>query len=199
MDLTLLDWVLGLALLVSVLAACHRGLGREMLHTVLFGIAVAAGYVLFRTQAQLAGQGTQAEVAFWVMQSIYYLISSYVLTWAVMKLLGPLIIGWEEVGIRSRFWAGIVSMVKLGAVIFGLNLWFAVHSPDPSPQRLLSLPLMMQDSVLIQLSNALTDDAYAWLVQNNVMAPPAADAAAVPPPLAPDEVPTPTGTIPAAK
>lgn len=98
---TLIDVAIGLAILTSVLGACHRGLGREMLHTVMFAIMVAVGYVLFRTQAaQAVGPN---DVVFWLVNSMYYVVTAYVLTWVFMKVLSPLVLGRENVGMRSVF------------------------------------------------------------------------------------------------
>ena len=163
---TLIDAIIGLAILGSVLSACHRGLGREMLHTVMFAIMVAIGYVLFRADV---AQGATNDVVFWLMNTLYYLVTAYVLTWVMMKVLSPLIIGHEAIGLRSRFWAGVMSLLKLGAVIFGLNLWFAVHSPDAHPKRLNVLPPLLRDSMMVQLSDKFTDDLYRWLATKNVL------------------------------
>lgn len=163
---TLIDVAIMLALVGSVLGACHRGIGREMLHTVMFAILVAVGYVLFKNQTQAAGPN---DVVFWLVNSTYYMITAYVLTWVGMKVLAPLIIGHEAVGLRSRFWAGILCMAKLATVIFGLNLWFAINSPDVHPQRLNTLPALMRDSVLVQASDKFTEDLYKWLAGKQVL------------------------------
>ncbi len=163
---TLIDVAIMLALVGSVLGACHRGIGREMLHTVMFAILVAVGYVLFKNQTQAAGPN---DVVFWLVNSTYYMITAYVLTWVGMKVLAPLIIGREGLGLRSRFWAGILCMAKLATVILGLNLWFAVNSPDVHPQRLNSLPVLMRDSVFVQLSDKFTDDLYRLLASKQVI------------------------------
>jgi hypothetical protein len=165
-QVTLIDAAIGLALFASVLGACHRGMGREMLHTVLFAIAVAAGFVIFRNVPENA---TAADVSFWVINSSYYLITAYALTWLAMKLISPLILGREQIGMRSRFWAGVLSIVKLGSVIFGLNLWFAVHSTEAHPLRLHALPAILRDSQLVRLSDSLTEDVYRWAAANNLL------------------------------
>lgn len=163
---TLIDIAIGLALFGSMLAACHRGIGREMLHTVMFGILVVVGYVMFRTQAQESGPD---DVIFWLVNSMYYLITAYVLTWAAMKVLSPLVIGHETIGLRSRFWAGMLSLIKIGVVIMSLNLWFAVHSADAHPKRLNSLPPILRDSMLVQLSDKFTEDFHRWLASHNLL------------------------------
>ena len=163
---TLIDIAIALAILGSVLGACHRGLGREMLHTVMFGIMVTVGYVLFRSQSDAAGPN---DVVFWLVNSMYYVITAYVLTWLGMKILSPLVLGFESVGLRSRFWAGILSLVKLTVVLFGLNLWFAVHSPMVHPARLNTLPPLLRDSMLVQLSDKFTEDLYRWLASKNIL------------------------------
>lgn len=164
---TLIDVAIALAVLGSVLGACHRGLGREMLHTVMFGIMVTIGYVLFRTQAAQATSPN--DVIFWLMNSLYYVVTAYVLTWVFMKVMSPLVLGRETIGMRSRFWAGILSLAKLAAVVFGVNLWFAVHSEQVHPDRLESLPPLMQQSMLVRLSDRYTEDLYKWLASKNML------------------------------
>lgn len=166
MQPTLIDVAIGLAILGSVLSACHRGLGREMLHTVMFAIMVAFGYIMFRSQAT----GTSPDdMVFWLVNSMYYIITAYVLTWIMMKVLSPLIIGREMIGMRSRFWAGVLSLAKLMVVVFGLNLWFAVHSPDVHPKRLNVLPPLLRESLLVQLSDKFTEDLYRWLAGKQIL------------------------------
>ena len=166
MQPTLIDVAIGLAILGSVLGACHRGLGREMLHTVMFAIMVAFGFVMFRSQAT----GTSPDdVVFWLVNSMYYIITAYVLTWILMKVLSPLILGSEAVGFRSRFWAGVLSLSKLAVVVFGLNLWFAVHSPDVHPKRLQVLPVILRESLVIQTIDKYTEDLYRWLASKDIL------------------------------
>lgn len=162
---SLIDIAIGLALLLSLLGACHRGIGREMLHTVMFAILVSIGYILFKNQQD----NSPSEVVFWVVNSSYYLITAYVLTWVGMKVLSPLVIGTEHVGLRSRFWAGALCLAKLAVVIIGLNLWFAMHTDDPHPKRLEALPAIMQDSQLVRLSDKVTEDVYKWLASKQIV------------------------------
>lgn len=166
MQPTLIDVAIGLFILLNILGACHRGLGREMLHTVLFLILVAIGYVLFRAAGPMENEN---QIAFWVVNSSYYLITAYVLTWIGMKVLSPLILGAQNNGLRSRFWAGALSIAKLATVILGLNLWFAMHSEYPHPKRLEALPAIMQSSVALRVSDKLTEDLYHWLAANNIV------------------------------
>lgn len=163
---TLIDALIALGLIGSILGACHRGIGREMLHTVLFAILVAAGYVLFRNQAVAPDK---SDVAFWVVNSTYYLMTAYVLTWVGMRILSPLMLAHEKVGLRSRFWAGTLSIVKLATVIIGLNLWFAMHSPDAHPLRLASLPKVMQESLFVRVSDMWTERLYQWLASQQIV------------------------------
>jgi len=166
MQVTLLDVAIGLFLILNILAACHRGLSREMLHTTFFGLLVLFGYVLFRTSGPIE---TENQTVFWVVNSSYYLVTTYVLTWVGIKVFGPLILAPENVGLRSRFWAGVVSIVKLSTIILGINLWFAMNSENPHPKRLESLPPIMQTSTAIQVSDILTERLYRWLAANNIV------------------------------
>ncbi len=86
-----------------------------------------------------------------------------------MKVLSPLVIGHEAVGMRSRLWAGVLSLTKLAAVVFGLNLWFAVHSQNVHPARITELPIILQESYLVRLSDRFTEDLYIWLAQKNIL------------------------------
>ncbi len=166
MQPTLLDVAIGLFLILNILGACHRGLGREMLHTFIFALLVAAGYVMFRNSSPME---SAEQISFWVVNSSYYLITAYVLTWIGIKVLSPIILGPQNVGLRSRFWSGALSIAKLATVILGLNLWFAMHSEAPHPKRLESLPPIMQSSLAIRISDKLTEDLYHWLAANNVV------------------------------
>lgn len=166
MQPTLLDIAILLFLILNILGACHRGLGRETLHTFIFALLVAFGYVMFRTSSPTE---TAEQISFWVVNSSYYLITAYVLTWAALKVLGPLILGPQSVGVRSRFWAGALSILKLATVILGLNLWFAMHAEHPHPKRLETLPAVMQSSVAVRVSDKLTEDLYRWLAAHNIV------------------------------
>lgn len=164
---TPLDIAIAIGLVFSVLAACHRGLGREMLHTVLFAIVVAIGYLLFRN----AGNAAEDRTVFWLVNSTYYVITAYILTWVGMKVLSPLMLSGHDSGLRSRFWAGVLSLAKLATVIFGLNLWFALHSPVPHPERIETLPPIMRNSVLIRMADNTTERLYLWLQSNSIVNP----------------------------
>lgn len=166
MQPTLIDIAIALFLLLNILGACHRGLGREMLHTVIFLLLVAFGYIMFRTSGPVESVN---EVAFWVVNSSYYLITAYVLTWVGLKIFSPLVLGPQNVGFRSRFWAGSLSIIKLATVILGLNLWFAMHTESPHPKRLEILPTVMQTSTAIRISDKLTEDLYMWLAAKNIV------------------------------
>lgn len=163
--LTLLDAAILLAALLSVLSACRRGIAREMLHTVLFGAMLLIGYLLLRGQPA----PDQSNLAFWVANISYYVVTAYALTWLVLTVTSPLVMGPHEVGYRSRFWAGALSLVKVAAMILGVNLWFAVHSPFAHPARLQSLPHVMQDSIVVQQSDALTEQIYLWLAGQGML------------------------------
>lgn len=163
---TLLDAFILLALVGSVLSACHRGLAREMLHTVMFGVMVVVGY-FFLKDTEIPK--TPPELAKVMISCSFYLAAMYVFMWGAMKVLSPLILSHHIVGIRSRFWAGALSALKLAVSILGLNLWFAIQSPDAHPLRLEAFPLMVRESVLVQLSDRKTDEIYRWLASQNIL------------------------------
>ncbi|NBX86744.1 MAG: hypothetical protein EBQ80_05910 [Proteobacteria bacterium] len=163
----LLDLLIVLGIFSAIISACFRGLSREMLHTVLFMVAVTAGYLFWRDTVMPT---TQQEVAKMAVIGAFFLAAVYAFMWGGMKIVAPLVIGGQhDIGLRSRFWAGALSMVKLAVAIIGLNLWFAVHSPDAHPLRLNSLPELARDSMFVQLSDAVTEDVYRYLASQNIL------------------------------
>lgn len=54
-------------------------------------------------------------------------------------------------------------------MVFGLNLWFAVHNEKVHPERLNDLPAILRDSVAVQLSDKFTEDLYRWLASRNIL------------------------------
>jgi hypothetical protein len=162
----LFDLAAGLMILASILGACGRGAGKEMLHTLFFTAAVVGGYFYMRGNIATS---TAAEVAGTFVNIGYYLATSYVFTWAVMKFAAPFMLDGMPPGIRSRFWGGILAMVKLLVAILGANLWLAVHSPDTHPTRLQALPALLHNSTLVQLSDSVTEELYIYLAQRNIL------------------------------
>lgn len=158
---TNVDWLIVVAGLGSIYAACQRGLGKETLHTIVFMLALAGGYLYLRSQPLEASDSTAA--ARLLVNLGYYVLTAYVLTWAVLRFGSPLILDGQVPGLRSRFWAGALALAKLLATVLGLNLWYAIESPDAHPLRLQALPAVMRDAKLVQLSDATTDDLYRWM------------------------------------
>jgi hypothetical protein len=153
-----LDWLIIAVVLVTLFGACRRGLGRETLHTLLYLGTLAAGYVYIA--ARTPSSGTSAAVM--VVNLAYYVVTVYVVTWGIMRVGAPIIMDGVPPGMRGRFWAGILCLVKLLVTVVGLNLWFAVHSVDAYPQRMAQLPPFVQDSTLVKLSDSITEDVYQW-------------------------------------
>lgn len=165
--LNLLDAFIIVSLVGSVFSACHRGLAREVMHTIMFGIMVGVG-ILFLKDMDLPK--SQEELTKLVISSAFYLGAMYVFMWGAMKLLAPFIMAPDHAfSIRSRFWAGALSIFKLSACILGLNLWFAVHSPDAHPLRLQAFPEMVRNSLVVQLSDKKTDELYRWLAEQKIL------------------------------
>lgn len=144
---------------LSVLTACWRGLGKEMLHTLLFAATLAGAYFFFQTQEI----SDTTSVVKMLLNFGYFAISSYFITWAVMKFVAPVFLDGRQAGIRGRFWAGGLALFKVLALALGLNLWYAVHSIDAHPMRLNPLPQVMRESVLVQLSDSTTEEIYKQL------------------------------------
>lgn len=165
--LNLFDAFASVALVATVLSACHRGLAREALHTVMFMIMVGVGLIFLKGQTM---PKTPEELEKAVISAAFYLGAMYVLMWGAMKVVTPFILAPEHVhSFRSRFWAGALSILKLAICIFGLNLWFAIKSPDAHPLRLQTFPELVQESLLVQLSDRETDRLYRWLAEQKLL------------------------------
>lgn len=163
----LFDALIIFAVFGTVLSACHRGLSREMLHTVMFAIMVGVGAVFMKNSGM---PKSQEELTKFVISASFYLGAMYVLMWGGMKVLSPFILAPEHgLSFRSRFWAGALSIFKISSCIIGLNLWFAVHSPYAHPLRLEAFPQLVKDSLLVRLSDRQTDVFYRWLAENKVL------------------------------
>lgn len=167
MQPNILDAFIIIAAIGTVLGACHRGLGREMLHTVLLAVMITLG-AFFMSDTPLPT--SPHELGKLAMSAGFYLIVMYGFMWGVMKLTSPLILRFEHVGLRSRFWAGALAMVKLVVLVLGLNLWYAIKSPDAHPLRLQVLPGLVKDSMVVQISDRWTDDIYKWLAAEGMVA-----------------------------
>lgn len=164
MHLNLFDTVFAAALVLSILAACLRGSAREMLHALLFGLGLLGGWLFLRA-APLPE--TQVEIGRLATSIGFYVMVTYMLTWGLMRMLAPLMLDSAPVGLRSRFWAGALATVKLCGAVFGVNLWYAVHSLEPYGQRIAYMPPFVQDSLLIRLSDKATDDLHRWLARQS--------------------------------
>lgn len=152
--------------LASGLSACHRGLGRETLHTFLFAATAIAGWLFLIDREP---PGTKEEVAYVLVNLGYYTLTAYLLTWALLKFGAPLIMAEEEAGIRSKFWAGIMAFAKIGCTLLALNLWFAVYSLDAYPMRQQVLPRVLQESVILRLSDDVTEKIYKFLASKGIL------------------------------
>lgn len=154
----LFDIAIALAFTASIFSACHRGVAKEVLHTFLFGLAAVAGFFFFLNKQVPADKDALVGL---LINLGYYLLTVYLLTWAALRFGAPLFLdGHAHLTFRSRFWAGIITMAKLLTVCLALNLWYAVKSPDPHPQRLEALPMILRHSALIFLSDEVTEKIY---------------------------------------
>ncbi len=163
-QLNLFDSLFGLALVGAILLGIMRGNGRETLHTFLFTCSMLVGWLFLRSGELPA---TQAELARLVVMVGFYAMAMYVFCWALMGVLAPFMLDGLPSGLRSRFWAGAQAILKLILVILGVNLWYATHSFTPVWERLQPLPALLRDSVLINLSDRLTEDTHRWLARQN--------------------------------
>lgn len=156
----LLDLFLIGFLVISVLLACSRGLGREVLHSLLFGGLMVASYFYVTAQEPPVDGPDAARM---LVNYSYIVVSFYFLTWFVLRGLAPVFLSAKPVSIRERFWAGSLAFSKIVAAALALNLWYAVHSTDAHPLRLQLLPDILRHSVVVNLSDATTDEVYRWM------------------------------------
>jgi hypothetical protein len=162
------DFILLLILGGTVLGACNRGLGVEVFHSIVFGVLIFAGGMVFRIPAGLLTPEASAD---WLMKMSYFFITAYLLTWGIMHSFGHIFIGHPH-GLplfRSRFWAGVLSMAKLALILFGMAVWFSVHNPLPTPQRLGTLPSFVRNSAMVALIDRQADGVAAWVVGHGLM------------------------------
>lgn len=168
MAINLLDILIAVFALGAVLSACHRGLGREVLHTTLF-LIVVGGAIFFLRETPIP-QG-QAELSRMTVSILFFLIAVYAFSWGAVKFVAPLIMPREMRNVRSQFWAGALSAAKIAGMILGVNLWFALHSTEGSPLRLGAFPQMMQDSVFVRIADRTTDEVYRVLAEQKLVNP----------------------------
>ena len=167
--------LLGLALFATV-SACSRGFAKETLHTMLFLGAVVAG-ALFMVQTggnQTRGDHTTdaTQAAFLSLNLAYYVLAAYFAVTVALKVVTPLTMKtMSDVGLRARLWAGAQGLLKVICAGLFLNVWYAVHAPDPSPQRLLVLPEAIQNSTLVQLSDGGWTESIVGFLASKGLAP----------------------------
>ncbi|MFO0500053.1 MAG: hypothetical protein ACK5YK_00010 [Pseudomonadota bacterium] len=159
-QLNLFDVLFLLGGVFAILLGMMRGNGRETLHTFVFAAALGVGWLFLRSGTPAT---TPEELARLVVSISFYAFAMYVLSWALMGLLAPFILDGHDVGLRGRFWAGAQAMMKLVGIVLGVNLWYALHSTTPVWERLQPLPPLVRESVVVNLSDRLTEDVHRWL------------------------------------
>jgi hypothetical protein len=165
-QLNLFDALFLIGGLFAILLGMMRGNGRETLHTFVFAAALGAGWLFLRSGAPPA---TPEELARLVISISFYCFAMYVFSWALMGLLAPFILDGNDVGLRGRFWAGAQAMIKLVGIVLGVNLWYALQSAMPVWERLQPLPPLVRESVVVNLSDRLTEDLHRWLANNGLV------------------------------
>jgi len=166
-QLSLLDAGLLLLMLAAILGAIGRGLAKEMLHTVFLAAAITAAWLYTRHDAMPTAQ---PELAKLLVPMLGFILAAYAFLWAVVRFGSLLIINTDHApDARSRFWAGALALTKVLALMLGLNLWFAVKSPLGPPLRLASLPTIMQQSKVVNISDHLTERLYRYLAQEGFL------------------------------
>ncbi|HEX2858610.1 MAG TPA: hypothetical protein VHP58_00160 [Alphaproteobacteria bacterium] len=166
MVLTLVDWIIIAAGLAASLNAVQRGLGKELLHTFLLLIGIVAGALLLKdTSTPVGADAAAPAVATQFVNFGFYLLMLYVLLWVGIRTFGILIIGDYYGGWRSKFWGGILALIKVISLGLGFMLAYAVASPLPSPDRVLLLPKMLSASALVNFADVQADIAYHALAR----------------------------------
>lgn len=162
------------ATLVMVIIACRHGLTRELLHTVLFSGAMVSG-TIFMMQTNAPKDATEA--AFLSVNLAYFALAAYLLTSVTLKLVAPIMMKTvSDIGLRNRLTSGGLAFMKILVTGVFLNVWYIAHAPEPHPQRLLALPHTLQDSLLLQLSDANWADRTAqFLASKGIMNAPMAE------------------------
>ena len=166
-QLSLLDAGLLLLMLAAILGAIGRGLAKEMLHTIFLAAAITAAWLYTRHDTIPT---TQPELAKLLVPMLGFILAAYAFLWAVVRFGSLLIINTDHApDARSRFWAGALALTKVLTLMLGLNLWFAVKSPHGPPLRLASLPTIMQQSKVVNISDHLTERLYRYLAQEGFL------------------------------
>jgi hypothetical protein len=166
-QLSLLDAGLLLLMLAAILGAIGRGLAKEMLHTVFLAATITAAWLYTRNNGLPT---TQPELVKLLVPMLGFILAAYAFLWAVVRFGSLLIINTDHApDARSRFWAGALALTKVLALMLGLNLWFAVKSPLGPPLRLASLPAIMQQSKVVNISDHLTERLYRYLAQEGFL------------------------------
>lgn len=166
-QLSLLDAGLLLLMLAAILGAIGRGLAKEMLHTVFLAATITAAWLYTRNDGLPT---TQPELVKLLLPMLGLILAAYAFLWAVVRFGSLLIINTDHApDARSRFWAGALALTKVLALMLGLNLWFAVKSPLGPPLRLASLPTIMQQSKVVNISDHLTERLYRYLAQEGFL------------------------------
>ena len=166
-QLSLLDAGLLLLMLAAILGAIGRGLAKEMLHTVFLAATITAAWLYTRNDGLPT---TQPEFAKLLVPMLGFILAAYAFLWVVVRFGSLLIINTDHVpDARSRFWAGALALTKVLTLMLGLNLWFAVKSPHGPPLRLASVPTIMQQSKVVNISDHLTERLYRYLAQEGFL------------------------------
>lgn len=160
---------------LAVVLACRRGLGGELLHTLIFLMAMVGGTIFMAQTNPHAGEANEStQAAFLSINLAYYALAAFLATSVLLKVLSPLMMKTiTDVGLRSRLWAGLICTTKIIATSIFLLLWYAIHAPEPHPTRLLALPNLLQNSYLVQLADGgWTQSTHFYLADKGVLPPP---------------------------
>lgn len=160
---------------LAVVVACKRGLAQETLHTLIFLLAMVAGTIFMAQTNPATPEGAEStQAAFLAVNLSYFALAAFLATSVLLRIFSPVLMkGISDVGMRSRLWAGILCTTKIVATGLFLNLWYAVHAPEPHPQRLLSLPGLLHNSYLVQLADGgWTQSVHFYLAHKGVVPDP---------------------------
>lgn len=161
-----IDIILLLGVTGNVISAVKRGFGRELLHGLVYGALLGAGVLYIRLWPLPA---TAADTVSYLKYFGYYMVIGYIIAWVVMTFGARVVLGDGRPGMVSRLGAVVLTLSKIVVSLLLLNLYLAMHSPDAHPLRLRALPGFVQNSWIIQTSDAYTDIIYRYLASQGIV------------------------------
>ncbi len=147
-------------------AGWRRAIGREMLHTLVWGFA--SSIALYTTSPLLGADASQNPALVW--QAVKTLLMSYVaaslIVFAVPRLL---VFSWQLPDApRWRRWAGAMLAVgKITLALFTFHLHWAINTPYAD--RLAAIPAEFRGAWVVDGIAALSDAIYHDMVEHGAV------------------------------